>query len=169
MKNKEKLLRIRPFNMANFSGSFGYIPMYAMLGMIASLPATLFLWTGLALSLKKEDGKLNYQVLKRRLNWFVLPICLVVLGYGVQICVQQISFYGRSNNILFDALVILWSLAFPSFGMYCSMLFSAMLLNAKGKLSKGKWFLLTLLFAILLTAIGFFGLFFGLMPLTGLF
>ena len=53
MKKRKKLLRIRPFNMANFSGAGGYIPFWGIFGAIASLPATLLIRAGLADSINR--------------------------------------------------------------------------------------------------------------------
>ena len=152
MKKKEKLLRIRPFNMANFSGGSGYMPLFAMFGMIASFPATLFLWMGIATSLKTEDGYLDYQILKRRINRIVLPICLVLLVICVMVFVPMVLSYG--GNLLAYGLEILWCAAIPTIGMYCSLLLSAGLLNTRNKLTKGKWLLLTLGFSALLALLG---------------
>jgi hypothetical protein len=67
VRKKKNILRLRPFNMANFSGGSGYMPLYAIYGFIITLPAVLLLWSGFALSMKKEDGKLDYKILKRRI------------------------------------------------------------------------------------------------------
>ena len=66
MNKRPQILRVRPFNMANFSGAGGYIPVMHIFGVIFILPATFILSFGLAVSLEKEDGKLDYSILKRR-------------------------------------------------------------------------------------------------------
>jgi hypothetical protein len=147
---KEKILRIRPFNMANFSGGSGYMPLFAIFGMIISIPATLFLWTGFALSLKKKEGTLDYQILKRRLKRVLLPICLVLFVSWFIFLLTTI--YG---NTLFYVIATLWGAAIPTIGIYCSIFFSTKLLNNKNKLSKGKWLLLTLIFMMVLIIIGY--------------
>jgi hypothetical protein len=156
MKKKEKILRIRPYNMANYSGGSGYMPLFAMFGMIVSFPATLFIWTVMATSIKKEDGKLDYQILKRRLNRIILPICLFPFVICVIIFVPMVLSYG--GNLLAYGLEILWCSAIPTIGVYCSLLLSARMLNNAGKLSKGKWFLLTAGFAASTTVLGVFGM-----------
>ena len=155
--NTKKILRIRPFNMANFSGGSGYMMFGAWGAMIIAFPATLFLWAGFAASLKKEDGKLNYQILKRRLNIIVLPICLIAFA----ICFYFISSF-LSPDIYGGTLseywpTVLWCSAIPAIGVYCSIALPAALLNANGNLSKGKWFSMMLVFLIIITVIGFFG------------
>jgi len=152
MKKKDKLLRIRPFNMANFSGGSGYMPLFAMIGMIASFPGTLVLWLGMATSLKTEDGTLDYQILKRRINRIVLPICLVLFVICVIVFVPMVLSY--SGNLFAYGLEILWCAAVPTIGMYCTLCLSAKLLNTRNKLTKGKWLLLTLGFSALLVVLG---------------
>lgn len=153
MKKREKLLRIRPYNMANFSGGSGYMPLVAIFGAIASFPVTLIIWMGMAISLEKEDGTLDYQILKIRLNRTLLPICLV---FSVIIGIFLVSSFNPSaygGSIKDYGLAILWGMAIPALVMYGSMFLSSMLLNAIGHLSKAKWFLLTLAFAALLVVL----------------
>jgi len=156
MKKRKQLLRIRPFNMANFSGAGGYIPMVALFGAIFSFPATFFLWAGLAISLKKEDGKLNFSILKRRLNRFVLPICLASSIPWIIFCINQLSFYGSSLSV---NMLTIWVSAVHSIGMYLPIFFSAKLLNDRNNLTKDNWLLLTLAFAVLMVIIGVVGSF----------
>jgi len=56
-------------------------------------------------------------------------------------------------------LEILWGAAVPTIGMYCSLFFTAKLLNSNGHLSKAKWLLCTLAFSVLLMILGVFFLF----------
>ena len=156
MREREQLLRIRPFNMANFSGAGGYIPMLAMFGAFFSFPATFLLWTGLAVSLKKEDGKLDYFILKRRLKRIVLPICMAFTILWIIFCINQLSFYGSSTSAI---LLTIWTSAVHSVGMYLPIFCSAKLLNERNNLTKGKWFSLTLAFAVLMVIIGVVGTF----------
>jgi len=158
-KEKEKLLRIRPFNMANFSGGYGYMPVYAIFGVLVSLPATLILWTGFAISMKKGIGIIDFQILKRRLNRILLPICLVLfIPWAIFLAT---TLYG---NIWAYGLATIWAAAIPTIGIYFSMFFSGKLLSTRGKLYKGKWLLFTLIFIVIIAMIGSFILFF----LTGL-
>ena len=156
---KEKILRIRPFNMANFSGGSGYMPLFAIFGAIAFIPAALLLWTGLAISMETENGTLNYQILKRRLNGILLPICIVLFALWGGFLTTTV--YG---SILAYGLAILWCAAVPTLGIYCSIFLSAKLLNNRWKLTKIKWLLCTLGFTVLILAagIGGFYLFTGL-------
>ena len=40
---KGRILRIRPFNMANFSGGSGYLPVYYFLELFAMVPYYFFM------------------------------------------------------------------------------------------------------------------------------
>jgi hypothetical protein len=151
MKKKEKLLRIRPFNMANFSGGSYYMPVVAFLGMVVSFPATLLLWLGTARALKKEDGTLDYAILKRRLNRIVLPVCLALF---VPLAVLLALTISDLSDIWIYGLAILWGAAVPTVGMYCTMSLSAALLNKKSKLTYGRWLPVTLGFSAALVAAG---------------
>ncbi|MCL2506056.1 MAG: hypothetical protein FWE93_07505 [Alphaproteobacteria bacterium] len=138
--------------MANYSGGSGYMPLFAMFAFFASFPATLFIWTGMATSSKTEDGALDYQILKRRINRTVLPSCLVLFVICVIVFVPMVLSY--SGNLLAYGLEILWCAAVPTIGMYCTLFLSAKLLNTGNKLTKGKWLLLTLGFSALLVVLG---------------
>ena len=156
MNKKEKILRIRPFNMANFSGAGGYIPMYSIFGAIFSFPATFLLWSGLAISLKKEDGKLNYTIIKRRLKRIILPICLLFFVLFAIICINQLSFYGVNASAI---LLSIWFSSVYSVGMYLPIFYSAKILDEKGNLTKKRWLLLTLALALAMAIIGIAGTF----------
>jgi hypothetical protein len=153
MKKKKKILRVRPFNMANFSGAGGYIPMYAIFGSIITFPATLILWSGLAVSPVTEDGELNIAALKRRLIIILVPVYVIALISWVLIVRSEVSFYGGSlvGFLVYAALIS----GIHILGMYCSIYFSANLQKRRESLSKRRWFLSTFLFASLMLIIGF--------------
>jgi len=149
MKKREIILRIRPCNMANFSGGYGYMPVWAIIGTLVSIPVLLLLWTGFAFSLKKDDGTFDYPVLKRRLHHILLPICIVLFISWLILLLNTL--YGSK---LAYGIATLWGAAIPTIGIYCSIYFSARFLNAKGILSKKKWFQWTLIFTAILVVIG---------------
>ena len=165
--SKEKLLRIRPFNMANFSGTVGYMPIYALFAMIASFPATFFVWAGIAGSLKKEDGSMEYQILKRRLNRILLPICIIAFV----LCFIPFSFnvldYGGSLAAYWPAIA--WGAGVPTVGIYCVLLFTARRLNGRGLLFKMKWLKWVLISSALMLVIAFFVLILFIVPLGDFF
>ena len=137
--------------MANFSGSYGFMPIYAMMAMVAALPATIMLWFGAARSAKLEDGSLDYQLLKRRLNRILFPLCTVLYLLLIIPLASGVQGYG---NILAQGPAILLAAALPTIGMYGALLFSATILNKNKKLFSGRWLLWTLALMVALMFIG---------------
>jgi len=156
-EEKKKILRVRPFNMANFSGGSSFVALFAMYGLFLSFPATLLLWIGMAVPLKAEDGTLNYRILRRRLHLILLPICVVLFAVWFYF-LTEIPPYGPGSTHSYNTIALVWTTAFTTIGIYCSIFFSAMLLNSKGKLTKNKWFFLSLAFAVLMIITGFIGM-----------
>jgi len=157
MKMKEKLLRVRPFNMANFSGGAGYMPYFAMLAFLAAFPAALILWTGLATTMTTDDGLLDYPILKRRLKRVLLPICLILFIACSSLLVLTLDPSTYGGRVQDYWLSMLWAAAVTTIGIFFSMYLSAKLLSTLGKhLTKVKWFLCTLVFTALMLILGFF-------------
>ena len=152
MRKKKKILRLRPFNMANFSGGSGYLLIYVIMGWVFTLPATVLLWAGMALPLKTENGMLDYQILKRRLIRITLPICLVMFAFFAYNLASNSSFY--SGNITDYLLANIWTASYYTLGIFFSIFFAGMMLNSNNKLSKGKLFLWTVVFYVLMLIIG---------------
>lgn len=75
---KGRILKIRPFNMANFSGGSGYLPVYYFLELFAMVPY-YFLMVGLV-AIKNKDGQTSYDKgkLVKSLIRVVLPVMLVL-------------------------------------------------------------------------------------------
>ena len=141
--------------MTNFSGGSYYMPLYAILAFCVSFPATLLIWTGMATSLGEEDGTLDYQRLRRRLNRVLLPICLGLFVLCALFLNSGLSTYDGIGDLLSYGPSLLWGAAVPTIGIYCSVSSSARLLNSTSNLSKRRWFLCTLLFIVLILVIGF--------------
>ena len=163
---KKKLMRIRPFNMANFSGSGGYIPVYAMLGVAASFPAMLLLWTGLAVSSKIEDGEINLKALKRKILLIMLPVGILTLIGSVSMVIGQTSFYGGS--VVFYMLAVTMLLCIGFAGAYMSIYYSAKRFSESSRLTKVKWFLMALIFFVLTLSVEI-AVFIGIMTIAPLF
>ena len=155
MKQKERLLRLRPFNMANFSSGAGaLIGLGTFLSWFFILPATLLVWAGFALPIKAEGGRLNYPVLIKRLNLILLPICVVAFFlFFFTVATPTISEVDGS------LLLALWVSSFLTSGVYLVSRASAAMLHKSGveKFTKGRWFLCLLLTSVLLMIIGALG------------
>ena len=148
MNKRSKILRIRPFNMANFSGAGGYIPVFAILGSLITFPATLLLWAGLAYPLKIENGKLNITILKRRLIIILLPVYFLSIILWFFIVRNETSLYGGSIVGFMVFAVLITSIYL--FGIFFSIYFPAKYQSKKETLKKGTWFVITLLLALLM-------------------
>ncbi|MDR0272427.1 MAG: hypothetical protein LBI27_03820 [Clostridiales bacterium] len=153
--SKAKLLRIRPFNMANFSSAGSVLAFGMLFVYFFSLPCTLLLWTGLAVSLKNENGELNYNVLIMRLKRIVIPICIVLYIMGL-VFVFRLTAYDISRYI-FAIPVSVVAAAFPFVGIYFPIYLSAKHLNENQALTKGRWFLRTLAYHVLISVLSWAG------------
>jgi len=144
MIKRGKILRIRPFNMANFSAGSGLLPLFAVFGAIVSIPVTLSLVSGVVNSIKKEGGNLNYQSIKDDMKRSALRECIAIF---VVLAVLNASFIFGS---IFEYWpIILWSAAIPTLGMYFSVLYSAKYVAGSRDLTKGNWQLFAIVFVIL--------------------
>jgi len=78
MRQRGKLLRLRPFNMANFSSGAGLISFFGFFfAVFCIFPSVVIIWAGLARPLMNENGVIDYNVLVRRLKKILLPICIL--------------------------------------------------------------------------------------------
>ena len=161
MKQKEKLLRLRPFNMANFSSGAGYL---AFIGIFLSwpfiLPATFFVWAGFAIPMSLEKGQLNYHILVRRLNRILLPICIVFFGLLYRwLYFGFLSSYSFFRTDVTIVILSIWVSLFPTLGVFLLARLSAAILYKYDKdgLTKGSWFICLLGGAILLIIVGAVG------------
>jgi len=157
MKDQKKLLRLRPFNMANFSSGAGYLVFFAMfLSFIFILPASLLVWAGFAIPMKLKDGKIDCQILIMRLNRVLLPICIVLFG---------IIFFGLAINAVLEGIsnlfLAIWISAFPTLGIYFAARLSIDMLDRSitEENTIGRWLMYQLLSAILLIIVGMIGTF----------
>jgi len=148
MKKKNKLLRIRPFNMANFSSGAGMFTFFAMMGAIFTLPLNFFIWCGLALSMERTDGKLDHIIFKQRANKTFLPIaiigfCVLFLIYGL---------YGGFGFLLASV----FAAAFPTLGVYIIARLVASILEAFDNFTPAKFLVSLFIAGIPLFIAGFF-------------
>ena len=144
MRKRERLLRLRPFNMANFSSGSSFLGMFAFLSMINTLPMILILWAGLAIPMNFEEDKDN-SLLKRRVNRIVLPICVVLFVLAV-LMLSTDNMYISSMARAMPAII--WISAFPTIGVW-----GALRLAANTAISKKEWLAISLAYGVAL-AIG---------------
>jgi len=138
--------------MANFSGAGGYIPVFAIFGSILSFPATMLLWTGMAVSIVKEDGRINENILKRRLILILLPVYVLSIILWVSIVNDEIATYGGNFTAFMIASVLIATVNI--FGIFCCIFFPAKMLSKSGQLTNSKWVIRTLAYAVAMVVIG---------------
>ena len=150
MIKRGKILRIRLFNMANYSAGSGFLPHIALLGAIVSIPITLSLLSKIVYLIEDEGGKLNYQTIKSKMKRSALlkylAVFVVLAALNASLIIGSIFDYG---------LAILWSAAIPTLGVYLSVLYSAKFTADSRNLTKGNWQLFAVAFVVLF-AIMFF-------------
>lgn len=111
MKEKKKILKVRPFNMANFSGGSGYL-IFSIFFQIALLPATLIVWLLSLVKLPKDDeGKLVESEARKRFRVVATPLFVVSTIVFLIVAVYCCWGYG---SLLIYGFEILFAGAVPS-------------------------------------------------------
>lgn len=111
MKEKKKILKVRPFNMANFSGGSGYL-IFSIFFQIALLPATLIVWLLSLVKLPKDDeGKLVESEARKRFRLVATPLFVVSTIVFLIVAVYCCWGYG---SLLIYGFEILFVGAVPS-------------------------------------------------------
>lgn len=111
MKEKKKVLKMRPFNMANFSGGSGYL-IFSIFFQIALLPATLIVWLLSLVKLPKDDeGKLVESEARKRFRLVATPLFVVSTIVFLIVAVYCCWGYG---SLLIYGFEILFAGAVPS-------------------------------------------------------
>ena len=159
MKRKKQLLRLRPFNMANFSSGSSMLEVVGILGLFTTLPATLMLWAGIALPMKPKEHELDYDELQGRNVGCALPICAVFFIVNVLLvyALDSGNLAFSANNIVVYILAIIFIAGFPTLGIYGIMHYSAKRDSEKAYLTKGGWLASLMKYAVLLAVIGGIG------------
>ncbi len=111
MKEKKKILKVRPFNMANYSGGSGYL-IFSVFFQIALLPATLIVWLLSLVKLPKDDeGKLVDSEARKRFRLVATPLFVVSTIVFLIVAVYCCWGYG---SLLIYGFEILFVGAVPS-------------------------------------------------------
>lgn len=105
-KEKRKILKIRPFNMANFSGGSGYLVFSIIYQAMAMLPAILIIWLVSLIKLPRIDGseEIDRDKAVKRYNVIAIPLCILVAIIGfVLACISN---YGTFMEYWIEILII---------------------------------------------------------------
>lgn len=76
-KEKSKILKIRPFNMADFSGGSGYLVFSLLYQAMAIFPAMVLIWAGSLIKLPKMMTV--KQLRKEPVSVFIVYLFLLLL------------------------------------------------------------------------------------------
>lgn len=94
-KEKMQILKVRPFNMANFSGGSGYLVFSLIYQAIAILPATLIIWFCTLFKLpKNEGGEINEQKAAKRYNAVMIPFSIIFVTASLVMAIYFTYGYG---------------------------------------------------------------------------
>lgn len=105
-KEKRKILKIRPFNMANFSGGSGYLIFSIFYQAMAILPAMIIIWLASLIKLPKleESGEINCEKAIRRYNRVAIPLCVIIAIIGVVMAI--VGNYGTFWEYWIEILIV---------------------------------------------------------------
>lgn len=105
-KEKRKILRVRPFNMANFSGGSGYLVFSIIYQAMAMLPAMIIIWFASLIKLPKLENSDEFDCDKavRRYNAVSIPLCIIIAIFGI--IMACISNYGTFMEYWIEILFI---------------------------------------------------------------
>jgi hypothetical protein len=109
-KEKRKVLKIRPFNMANFSGGSGYLVFSIVYQAMAMLPALVIIWLTSLIKLPKDSFEnIDRQKAGKRFYAVSIPVCflLIIVGlvaaiatnYGGSLYLVEILFIGIAPSV----------------------------------------------------------------------
>lgn len=88
MKNnreKRKILKVRPFNMANFSGGSGYLVFSVIYQALAIFPAMVIIWLASLIKLPKDYSfdVVDTDKAAKRYYAVSIPMCIILIGIGI--------------------------------------------------------------------------------------
>jgi len=152
---KKKILRIRPFNMANFSGGSGYLPIYAIFGFVFSFPITFFICLGMAAIPYDAEGLLDTTAIRKKLVKIILPLCVLIFGFLFYSLADTNRLYGDFKAYGF---LIAWISFILTFGIFFSLLLALKYIEKKGVRTRQRFFLCTLGYLVLIMIIGVIGM-----------
>ncbi len=108
MKNrneKGRILKVRPFNMANFSGGSGYLVFSLIYQAMAILPAMIIIWFFSLIRLPKNDtGEIEQAKAGKRFYYISVPISVILIIIATVFAF--VSNYGTFLEYGFEVILI---------------------------------------------------------------
>lgn len=91
MKGKKRILKIRPFNMANFSGGSGYAAFSLIWQAMATIPASLIIWIITVVKLPMdEDGNIDKAKALKKFRCIVIPVYVILAIFSLYIAIESL-------------------------------------------------------------------------------
>lgn len=105
-KEKKKILKIRPFNMANFSGGSGYLVFSIVYQAMAILPAMVIIWFASLIKLPRldENDEIDCTRAAKRYKLIAIPLCIAIAAIGV--IMACIGNYGTFSEYWIEIFII---------------------------------------------------------------
>lgn len=107
-KEKRRILKVRPFNMANFSGGSGYLVFSLIYQAMAILPAMIIIWATSLISLKKNKKKEDFDS-KRAVKKYCaisIPVCIALAIVGLALGYYCLDGYGELFEYFIEWIII---------------------------------------------------------------
>lgn len=102
---KRRIIKVRPFNMANFSGGSGYLIFSLIYQAFAILPAALIIWAISLIKLpKNEDGETDVYRAGKRFYAVAIPFSVILIVIAAVLAV--ITNYGTFLEYWFEIFII---------------------------------------------------------------
>lgn len=107
-KEKRKILKVRPFNMANFSGGSGYLVFSLLYQAMAILPAMIIIWVTSIISLKKNKKKEEFDSKNAAKIYCTIsiPVCVVLAIVGLALGYYFLEGYGELYVYFIEWVII---------------------------------------------------------------
>ena len=106
MKNsddKSKILKIRPFNMANFSGGSGYLVFSLIYQAMAIIPAMIIIWFFSLIKLpKNETGEIEQAKAGKHFYYISVPVSVILIIIATVFAF--VSNYGTFTEYWFEII-----------------------------------------------------------------
>ena len=117
MKQNKKILRIRPFNMANFSSGAGFLAFGAIMSALFVIPINFFIWCGITAAITVGEDETFHDKAKRQANRVLLPITIVGFLLIIFLGSEGMQSYFRSPTVA-SWLGVIVAAGFPTLGYY---------------------------------------------------
>ncbi len=148
MKNRKKILKVRPFNMANFSGGAGYL-IFSIMYQLALLPAAFIIWFLTLIKLPKDaDGNIIINKASKRFNMITIPFTVIFIIAMTAAAIY--SCYGYGSLLVFGIEIAFIGITPTLCSFFVLRHFHKEVVNGKMSISKAIFISLGLIISVLI-------------------